>query len=300
MVTGYLHPSYAESLMEFGTPRELPQCGGWILERQIPGFPFYDAMGCYPLFACRDWSQLNADLESVGNELVTLSLVTDPFGGFDLAQLEQCFDVVIPFKQHFVVDLRQPINNIVSKHHRKYARKALKNICIDRCQQPEQLFDEWIALYSILIERHKIAGIRAFSKAAFTRQLSTPGLVMFRALSKGNVVGVHLWYMQGEVAYSHLSACSPFGYELRASYALQWHANKYFEDKVRWLNQGSGVKSDGADGLSQFKRGWATGTRAAYFCGRIFDQERYENILSAKGIHAADYFPAYRKDEFKI
>jgi hypothetical protein len=43
-VNGYLRPGYAESL-EFGTPRELPRCGGWVLERQIPGFPDQDAMG---------------------------------------------------------------------------------------------------------------------------------------------------------------------------------------------------------------------------------------------------------------
>lgn len=27
-MTGYLHPGYAESLAEFGAPRELPRCGG--------------------------------------------------------------------------------------------------------------------------------------------------------------------------------------------------------------------------------------------------------------------------------
>lgn len=49
-MTGYIHPGYAESLTEFGTPRELPRSKGWILKCQIPGFSDYDAMGCYPLF----------------------------------------------------------------------------------------------------------------------------------------------------------------------------------------------------------------------------------------------------------
>ena len=76
-MTGYLHPGYAQSLAEFGTPRELPRSGGWILERQIPGFSCHDAMGCYPLFARQDWSQLHADLESVGSEPAVLSLATE-------------------------------------------------------------------------------------------------------------------------------------------------------------------------------------------------------------------------------
>ena len=36
-VTGYMHPGYAESLAEFGTPRELQHSGGWLQERMIPG-----------------------------------------------------------------------------------------------------------------------------------------------------------------------------------------------------------------------------------------------------------------------
>src|SRR5829696_5348289 len=110
-VTGYSHPAYAESLAEFGDPRELPQCGGYILQRQIPGFPYRDGMGCYPLFACRDWSQLLADLEDIGRELVSLALVTDPFGDCDTVYLRRCFrDVVILYKEHFVVDLTRSTN----------------------------------------------------------------------------------------------------------------------------------------------------------------------------------------------
>jgi hypothetical protein len=299
MLTGYLHPGYAEALSEFGTPRELPQCVGWILERQIPGFPYRDGIGCYPLFACRDWSQLDADLESLGDDLVTLSLVADPFGAFDSAYLQRCFDIVIPFKRHFVVDLHQPIDNIVSRHHRKYARKAQKSgIYVEKCQEPTQFIDEWMALYNTLISRHSIEGIRAFSRRSFCKQLSIPGMVMFRALFQGTIVGAHLWYVQGEVAYSHLSAYSSLGYDLRASYALQWSSIEYLADKVHWLNQGSGVTSDGTDSLSHFKSGWSTGTRTAYFCGRIFDRERYTELVRAKGIPATDYFPAYRQGEF--
>lgn len=298
MITGYAHAEYARSLAEFGNPRELPRCGGWILERQIPGFPYRDAMGCYPLFSCQDWSKLHADLEGLRNELVTLTLVADPFGAFDLAYLQRYFDMVLSFKRHFVTDLRHPQNDIVSKYHRKYARKALRSIDVEESQEPTQFIDEWVALYNTLIDRHSIKGIRAFSRMAFTRQLNIPGMVMFRALFQGTTVGAHLWYVQGEVAYSHLSAYSHLGYDLQASYALQWSSIRYFADKVRWLNQGGGVDRDGTDGLSKFKRGWSTGTRSVYLCGCIFDHERYTEIVKAKGITSTNYFPAYRESEF--
>lgn len=302
MVTGYMHPRYAESLTEFGTPRELPRCGGWISERQIPGFPYHDAMGCYPLFACQDWSQLYADLEDIGNDLVSLSLVTDPFGEYDPGYLHRCFkDVVIPFKQHFVVDLSCPADTFVSKHHRRYARKALGDVSVEICKAPIHLLDDWVDLYATLTERHKIKGIPTFSRTSFAKQLTVPGIVAFRAICEGTTVGILLWYVQGETSYYHLGGSSPLGYELRASFALFWSAIEYFAaNGLSWLNlgAGAGVMGDRTDGLTRFKRGWSTGTRTAYFCGRIFDQARYAEIVKVKGVPTTSYFPAYRKGEF--
>jgi hypothetical protein len=299
-VTGYMHPQYAQSLAEFGIPRELPRCRGWILQRHIPDFSYYDGMGCYPLFACRDWGQLFVDLEEIESELVSLALVADPFGGYDVSYLRQGFDKVIPFKDHFIVDLRHPINQFVSKHHRYYARRALRNVSVDRHPDPAQFIDEWVALYTTLIEKRDIRGMRAFSRAAFAKQLSVPGIIVFRATYRDATIGAHLWYVQGQMAYSHLEAMSPVGYELMVSYALYWCALNWFSKAIRWLDigAGAGTLQKGMDGLSQFKRGWSTGTRTAYFCGRIFDQEKYAQIVNARGTSDTDFFPAYRQGEF--
>ena len=81
---GYLSPQYAESLREFGLPRLLPRSGGWILQRSIPGFAECDAMGCYPLSSCCDWSHLPEDLAELENEVVCLGVVPDPFDDFRL------------------------------------------------------------------------------------------------------------------------------------------------------------------------------------------------------------------------
>jgi hypothetical protein len=302
MVTGYLHPDYAQSLADFGTPRCLEKCGGWILDRPIMGFSYRDAMGCYPLFACQDWQQLHADLETVGDDLVSLSLVADPFGEHDAAYLQQCFpDVSRPFKEHFVVDLDRPLSTFVSKHHRRYAQKALQTVHVERCQAPVQFLDDWVDLYATLIERHSIKGVSAFSKSAFAKQLQIPGIVAFRASHQDATVGMILWYTQREVSYYHLGAYSTIGYELRASFALFWRALEHFgESGLRWLNlgAGAGATSNGTDGLSRFKRGWSTGTRTAYFCGRIFDRAKYSEIVKARQVPATGYFPAYRLGEF--
>lgn len=256
-------------------------------------------MGCYPLFACLDWSKLHSDLENL-EDVVSLSLVTDPFGVYDLAYLHRCFDAVIPFKEHFVIDVSEPIDRIVSKSHRATVRRALGKVNVEQCPDPTRFLDEWMDLFAFLVKRHNITGIRAFSRASFAKQLRTPGMVMFRAVSGGVTVGLDLWYVLGQVAYGHLVACSPLGYELSASYALKWYLIHYFADKVRWidLGGGAGVEASAEDGLTNFKRGWATGKRQVYICGRICDHQKYSELVNAKGNSPSDYFPAYRSGEF--
>lgn len=300
---GYLHPSYAESLAEFGKPRHLPRCSGWILERPIAGSSYRDGMGCYPLFACRDWRKLGADLEEMGDDLVCLSLVTDPFGAYDVDLLQRCFsDLVRPFKKHYVIDLRQPLESFVSAHHNRYARRSLRVAQVEQCQDPIQFLEDWLDLYSQLIKRHNIRGLPAFSKVAFAKQLQVPGIVMFRAVHNHETVGMLLWYEQRDVGYYHLGAFSITGYKLRVSFALFWHAIEHFSLRrtTQWLDLGgsAGVAQDNRDGLSRFKQGWATGTRTAYLCGRILDPAKYAEITQARQAELTSYFPAYRLGEF--
>ena len=298
---GYLHPEYAASFVEFGRPRVLPRSGGAILERQILGSRSSDAMGCYPFLVCRDWSGLAADVGDLARDLVSLAAVTDPLGVCDPSILEGSFDFVRPFKEHFVADLCQPIDVIISKHHRYYARKAAEHIDVVVCEDPVQYLDKWIQLYAVLKERHDITGVRGFSVGAFEKQLRVPGMVLVCGFHKGCIVGANLACVHGRNAYIHLSAFSEQGYQLRASYAIRFAAMEYLQARgVCWLGLGAGVglKADDNDGLSQFKRGWSTGTRTVYFCGRVFDHEKYASIKEAKNIGSTDYFPAYRQGEF--
>lgn len=301
-ITGYTHALYARSLGEYGTPLELPLCGGWILKRRIPGWPDYDAMGCYPLFACQDWSMLEADLENVGSQLVSLAIVADPFGQYSPADLRRWFrHVVIPFKEHFIVDLRCSPDTFVSEHHLRNARKALEKIRVEPYIDPNQFFNDWLELYRYLISRHEISGIAAFSRHVFQYQMVVPGLVAFRAEYEGATVGMLLWYVQNDVGYYHLGAYSEKGYAVKASFGLFRQAIDYFAASgLRWLNLGAGVGAESAtdSGLSRFKRGWATSHRTAHFCGRIFNRATYGEIAKARGCVATNYFPAYRQGEF--
>ena len=302
-MNGYSHPAYAASLAEFGRPRALPRSGGWLLERPIPDTPYRDAMGCYPLFACSDWSKLALDLEELSGELVSVAIVADPFGEHDPEGLRDCFPTLVtPFKEHLVTNLSRSPESFVAAQHRRKAQRALKRLDVERCEHAMLLLNDWIELYANLIQRHGIRGLTAFSAGSFKAQLAVPGISMFRATHGNETVGMTLWYADAEVAYYHLGAYSERGYEAEASFALFWRALEYFASQgLKWLNLGAGAGLSGADrmdGLTRFKRGWATGTRTAYFCGRILDHSKYDAAVSARNIIPADYFPAYRNGEF--
>jgi hypothetical protein len=294
---GYLHPAYAESFAEFGTPLPLPASEGWLIRRAIPGTASFDAMGCYPLFCCGHWKHLPQDLDALEGSLVSVVLVTDPFGEYTSELLERAFGSVKPFKDHYVIETGRPPAAFVSASHRANAMRALRKVEVELCPDPLQFIDDWERLFRVLAERHSISGYRRFSRSAFEKQLAVPGMVMFRAVAEGRTVGLDLWYLQGDCAQGHLAAFDATGYALRASYATKWRMIEHFGDKVRWINLGAGIAADSTDGLSQFKRGWSTGTKRAWLCGRILQPAQYAELARSHGEPGRSFFPAYRSAE---
>ena len=295
---GYAHPGYAHSLSRFGTPVELPLSGGWLLERDVPGAACRDAMGSYPMLFCNDWTRLGEDLRALEGRLVAISAVPDVFGDHDPELLRACFgDVMVPFKEHYVVDMQRPLDDSVSRHHRRYARKAMLQVRCEVVEDRVGFLDEWVELHRHLVARHDVTGIRAFSREAFAAQLALPGMVVVRAMVGDVTVGAQLWMQHAHVAYGHVLAFNALGYETGAPYALYWFALQHFAGKVHWCWIGGVSGADAATesgGLSQFKRGWATTTKTAYFCGRILDRGRYEELVHVARAAGNGFFPAYR------
>jgi hypothetical protein len=298
VTTGYASAEYAASLSEFGQPRHLSRSDGWILERPIGETAHRDGMGPYPLFFCRDWSRLADDVTELAGDLTSIVLVTDPFADVDAATLQGAFDHVVHFKDHYIADLEQPLDSFVSKTHRAKARRALRALDVGISERPWERLDDWVRLYATLCHRHSITGLRVFSRHAFEMQLRIPGLVMFEATKDGEVVGLDLWYVQGDVAYGHLAAFSDAGYELGASYATKWTMLQHFAGTVRWIDfAGSAGARATDDGLAAFKRGWSTGTKPVYLCGRVLQPATYEELSRQRGDDGTAYFPAYRHEE---
>ncbi|WP_372845225.1 GNAT family N-acetyltransferase [Pontiella sp.] len=297
---GYAGKAYAYSLTEFGEPIHLPRCGGYLLRRAIPGTGFFDAMGCYPLFFCRDWKQLCDDLEELPPEIISVSLVADPYGHYSPDELEQCFEVVNPFKVHYVVDLELPQERIGSDHHRKQALASLDDIQVEVCKDPPGFAEKWTEIYQTLARRHNIHGIRAFSQTAFEQQLAMPEIEVLLAFLGDEIIGAQLYFVQDDVVHCHLGAVSDHGYKAGAFYAMDYVSFDHFAGRAKWLDigGGAGLSGSGQDGLSLYKKGWSSRTRPVYFCGKIVNPEAYRDLAPLQGQEETNYFPAYRLGEF--
>jgi hypothetical protein len=269
-----------------------------LLERTVGSNSIKDLTGCYPLFVCADWAGIATDLRNLSDEFVSVVLVTDPFGSYDEAKLTQCFpDLALPFKHHFVRDLRIPETHDIAAHHMRNIRKGLRNVDVQISSNPMDWLDEWCGLYDLLTARHGIKGISRFSPTSFAAQFTVPGLVALRAAHNGETVGMALFFEQPPVAYYHLAAYSLAGYGMRAAYALFWRAIEHFRSRrLQWLSLGASPRPSGPDdGLTRFKSGWATGTRIAYLCGRILNSMVYDRLLEQRAVtKGVPYFPAYR------
>lgn len=295
---GYSNPGYAASLSEFGLPRPLPRCGGWVLEREVAGTPARDLMGPYPLFRCADWSAIPADLEDIDDSIVSLTLVLDPLAGIGESDLRRTFpDHVVPLKRHLVRDLDEPAS--LPAHHRRHVRRASEAVDVEICAEPLEHLDDWVRLYAELVQRYRLTGLRAFSREAFRRQLALPGVVAVRAERHGVTVGMTIWFEDPPNAYYHLGAYSREGYEVSASYALFALVLEQLRDHgVRWVDLGGAAGAgSGGNGLVRFKTGWASGHRTAHLCGRILNRSVYERLTERAGGSATDWFPAYRADD---
>jgi hypothetical protein len=298
--SGYANRSYAFSLSEFGEPIHLPRSDGYLLKRSIPGTDLFDAMGCYPLFFCKDWTMLSADLDDLPEEIVSTSFVADPYGNYTFRELEDFMDIVNPYKVHYVVDLHQPRESIGTDHHRRHALSALEKINVEVCIDPAGFAGKWTDIYQTLAKRHNIHGIRAFSPSAFEQQLAMPEIEVLLAFLGDEIIGAQLYYVQNDVAHCHLGAVSDHGYQEGAFYAMDYISYTHFSDRCKWLDLGgaAGLSSSGSDGLSLYKSGWSTKTRPVYFCGKVINTKAYKDLAPLQGQEGTTYFPAYRLGEF--
>ena len=119
---------------------------------------------------------------------------------------------------------------------------------------------------------------------------------MFEATAGGEVVGLDFWYLQGDAADAYLPRSATVA--TRSMPRTQRNGSHSSTSPIGLrgdLGGAAGRGDDPSDGLAHFKRGWSTGTRPVYVCGRVLQSDVYCE-LSADDDGPA-YFPRYRAGE---
>ena len=275
---------------------EMGGSGAWLQRRLIPATDFCDLVGPYPLLLCRTLSALPRDLDALDcTNLASVVFVCDPFLDEEVEAALAGFDVVRPFKTHFLASTEASWEDTATKHHRYYARKALRSADYHVVGDPPSFASEFWRLYQTPTNRFALTGVQALSQGIIEEQLTLPGTVAIAACDGSDTIGACIWYEISGRAYLHLQAQNEAGYLKSVGYGLCAYSIAYFQGRVRWLDFGGvpGATDRAADGLKLFKKGWATATRTTYLCGKILNETLY-HALSARVGDDGSYFPAYR------
>ncbi|WP_043742647.1 GNAT family N-acetyltransferase [Novispirillum itersonii] len=293
----YATEVYARSLMHLGSPVEIPEWESWAIIHPIAD-GLFDVSGPYPLSVISRSADLSAGLERLRKiGAVSVTLVLDGFNCPSIDRISECFDIVTPFKTHYVVD-RSIGEPKPSKHHRYEIRRALECVTVRQFALKDHL-PAWIDLYANLSQRHGLKGVHDFPKAHHEALATMQNIVTVGAFDGDILLAAHIWVFDGDLFHSHLAASSEAGYALGAAYAVNDHSIRLFS-QARIINLGgsAGHVENPDDGLARFKRGFANSASSAYICGKILDEGIYERL--ATNHQNNNYFPAYRGPTVKV
>ncbi len=313
----YATLSYAASLPHSGEAIFVPEWEMAVLARPIAG-DLRDAISPYPLGVLAADADLAGGLDRLRRAgLVSVTLVLADHQRPPLEALAAAFDVVRPFKSHFIADCRiGPLR--LGRNHGYKLRRALRKVSVAAVDLGDRL-DDWIALYldhhrhktrlalaavngpelpavagldawiecyADLVRTHALPPVYLLPRAHHEALATMPGILATGGFIDGSLVSCHLWATDGAVAHSHLVAADAEGLATGATYAVNYVAiREQLSCPVVNLGgiAGTGDRRGEAvkDGLAQFKRGFSNATATACIAGAVLDPERYDCLTAA-------------------
>jgi len=290
---------YCQCLEDFGTPVLLGEGICCALDRQVPGTCFRDVIYPYPMYAIMDEPGLIAALRSLPcGQAVTATFVTDPIAGVQPTPSQ--WDLARPWKSHLLVD--NSINGACSfsSKIRYYSGRARSKFGV-RCEiitgNRAGLLDRWLDLWSLLVARHGLVGLKALSSGYFRRLFDLEGVLLAVLSSGEGIHSIHIWILDGDRSYSHLHASDEYAYAASGNYLLYSSTLSWLKDSgYRISLLGSSPGSGSNDGLFRFKRQFANSSASNHLLGLIIDREAYLELTGSSS-YAGGYFPSYREGE---
>ncbi len=187
-------------------------------------------------------------------------------------------------------------NNITSKN-RNLIRKAIKNgvkIYSGRC--PE-IYETFRKLYNSTMEKVGAEDYYYFEPEFYTSVLNDlpQNAQVFYAVKDGTVIAASIMLTANGMMNYHLSGSLREYSSLAANNLLLYEAALWgTANGCKSLYLGGGVATR-EDSLFRFKRTFYRGELNHFFIGKkIYDQEKYDELVKMRNISKDFYFPRYR------
>lgn len=292
MTHPYATFEYVQSLSFNGQAFDVPEWGSAVVSRPTE-LDLADVAGSYPMTVLSPGVDLAGGLARLREAgFVSAVIVLDDYHRPLMTALESAFDLVRPFKTHYVVD-RSVGDAAPSRHHRYEIKKSLSSVNVEAFALRDH-FEQWLGLYENLTFRHGLSGMHDFPRSHHELLSEMPGVTAVGAFADGVLLAAHIWVEHGGRVHSHLAASSEKGYGLGAAYAVNDASIRLFPDVgIINLGGGAGYEDDSSNGLARFKMGFTNATSRSYVCGKILDAGKYAQ-LSATRDSASNFFPTYR------
>ena len=206
---------------------------------------------------------------------------------------------IVPLGEVVRIDLHSEteIWENFSAKNRNVIRKAVKNgVSIHRGRDSE-IYETFRGIYNATMEKDNAAPYYFFEPPFYTSLLEDlpENAQVFYAQKDGVVIAASIMLTANGMMNYHLSGSLREYSSLAATNLLLYQAALWgLENGCRSLYLGGGVGS-GEDGLFKFKRAFFRGPLERFHIGkRVFDRDRYEELLRIRGIESASFFPEYR------
>lgn len=275
----------------------LPRCNGSVLRRSIDDCERTDLTSPYPLFLCENLEEIPHDIDALKRESdVSLTLRTNIFDHEKLSEVKSTFDIVSPFKTHYVADLTTPWREFVSRRCRRYAAKAESFFEISVVDEASRYASLLMSLNQNILNRVSATSNPDLTLSVFQKLLKLPESVLIVARDEFGVQGLAFYLTSGDYVLAHTLGATDEGRAKSVVYGLYGHALDYFQDNMHMIDFGGnvGATDNTNSSLSAFKNAWSNHTQQSYICGKILDPDLYMQLSQRSRNSITNYFPRYR------
>ena len=195
-------------------------------------------------------------------------------------------------------DFEDPFAEEFSKSTRKTVRRALKEGLRYSIDKGLDSIEDFKAIYYETMNRNEASEGYYFPESYFSNLQNhlSDSLLTCRVLHNDKTIAMSLCLYSEDVLHVHLSGTLDDYLYLSPSYILRYaYVGWGKENRIHLIHHGGGTTGAPDDSLYLFKKKFGQHTEFSYYIGKkIWDNDRYSQLIDREMPLQNDFFPLYR------